>query len=116
MMRVMKLILITAFSTIVIGCSDTSKSETATVTTTTNEETTVAMVIDAKPQACTNAWYAKIDSQLITGDGQGHGPDLGSLEWRSVIEFKLGIRGDSNVPARNSALWCDYINRLSTAR
>lgn len=115
MMRVIKLILITAFSTIVIGCSDTSKSEMGTVT----EDTILAateVVHDVKPQACTHAWYSEIDSQLITGDGQGHGPDLGSLEWRSAIEFKLGIRGDSNVPARNSALWCDYINRLSTVR
>ncbi|QFI37199.1 hypothetical protein FR932_04840 [Moritella marina ATCC 15381] len=111
MMRVIKLILITAFSTIVIGCSNSSKSEMTTVT-----EDTILAATEVKPQICTHAWYSEIDSQLITGDGQGHGPDLGSQEWRSVIEFKLGIRGDANVPARHSTLWCDYINRLSTTR
>jgi len=123
-MKVIKLMLIaslsTLLSTIVIGCSDTSKNETASVTvaeeTTVDTAAVVAVAIhDVKPQACTDDWYAKIDSQLISGDGQGHGPDLGSQEWRSVIEFKLGIRGDANVPARNSALWCDYVNKLNTA-
>ena len=49
----------------------------------------------------------------MTGDGQGHGPDLGSSEWRSVIEFKLGIRGDPSVPPRNSELWCAYIYKIN---
>ncbi|MDX2320524.1 MAG: hypothetical protein QNK26_07985 [Moritella sp.] len=63
-----------------------------------------------QPQSCSSEWFAKVESQVVTGDGQGHGPDLGSSEWRSVVEFKLGIRGDSSVPARDSDQWCDYIN------
>ena len=42
----------------------------------------------------------------------GHGPDIGSEEWKSVIEFKLGIRGNPDVPDRNSSQWCDYIDKL----
>lgn len=62
-------------------------------------------------QRCDLAWYEKVDQQVITGDGQGHGPDLGSLEWRSVVEFKLGIRGNESNPELGSDLWCDYIDK-----
>ncbi|PKH06888.1 hypothetical protein [Moritella sp. Urea-trap-13] len=106
MMKVVKLIVIASLSAVVIGCSGSDKSVTASAT---------GVIDDVKPQSCTNDWYAKIDRQLVTGDGQGHGPDLGSLEWRSVIEFKLGIRGDSRVPQRNSEQWCDYINTVNTS-
>lgn len=64
-----------------------------------------------KHQNCSSEWYELIDTQISTGDNQGHGPDVGSLEWRSVIEFKLGIRGDSNVPPLDSEQWCHYINK-----
>jgi hypothetical protein len=47
---------------------------------------------------------------VTTGDGQGHGPDIGSDEWRSVVEFKLGIRGNPAVPSRASREWCHYID------
>ena len=61
-------------------------------------------------QACTNDWYLQTEKEILTGDGQGHGPDIGSLEWRSVIEFKLGIRNDPKVPSLESTQWCNYIN------
>lgn len=64
-----------------------------------------------KIKACTDEWYAAVEKKTMTSDGQGHGPDLGSLEWRSVIEFKFGIRGKVNIPPRNSEVWCDYINK-----
>lgn len=59
---------------------------------------------------CTSVWYEQVESEYPTGDGQGHGPDLGSEEWRSVVEFKLGIRDDDNVPATSSEEWCTYID------
>ncbi|UTA48451.1 lysozyme inhibitor LprI family protein [Simiduia sp. 21SJ11W-1] len=59
---------------------------------------------------CSPQWYQAVDEKISTGDGQGHGPDLGSLEWQSVIEFKLGIRGKPTTPARNSRAWCEYIH------
>lgn len=60
---------------------------------------------------CTQKWYLFIERKVATGDGQGHGPDLGSDEWQSVVEFKLGIRGKADVPQRNSDAWCRYIDR-----
>ena len=70
-----------------------------------------------KPQSetvnlCTYSWYQSVDSALPSDDGMGHGPDIGSAEWRSVIEFRLGIRGNADVPDRDSDEWCSYINGL----
>lgn len=61
-------------------------------------------------QVCSSKWYALVEKQVLTGDGHGHGPDIGSKEWRSVVEFKLGIRGDKNTPPLESIQWCEYIN------
>lgn len=61
---------------------------------------------------CSPAWYASIESRVATGDSQGHGPDPGSDEWKSVVEFRLGIRGTPGVPPRNNQDWCHYIDRL----
>ena len=61
---------------------------------------------------CSIEWYQSIEKKVTTGDGHGHGPDIGSDEWKSVIEFKLGIRGNSTVPQRDSEAWCRYIDHL----
>ncbi|WP_245000477.1 MliC family protein [Marinobacter daepoensis] len=61
---------------------------------------------------CSEAWYEAIEHRVPTGDGQGHGPDIGSDEWKSVIEFRLGIRGQAGVPARDTDAWCRYIESL----
>ena len=60
---------------------------------------------------CTYPWYQSIDKILHTTDGQGHGPDIGSDEWKSVIEFKLGVRDGADVPERSSDQWCQYIDQ-----
>jgi hypothetical protein len=65
---------------------------------------------------CTDAWYRSVEEKVHTSDGQQHGPDLGSEEWRSVIEFKLGIRGDPQVPSRDSEAWCRYVDRIVAER
>lgn len=62
-------------------------------------------------QPCTAPWQEYVEAQLQTGDSEGHGPDLGSLEWRSVVEFKLGIRGDPAIPSRETDEWCTYIDQ-----
>lgn len=62
------------------------------------------------PEPCTAAWQQWVESRVTTGDGQGHGPDIGSDEWQSVIEFKLGIRGDPAVPPRDTDAWCRFID------
>jgi hypothetical protein len=82
-------------STMIIGCSHRHDSSTER---------------ELLQNICTAEWYNLVERQLSTGDGQGHGPDLGSLEWRSVVEFKLGLRGDARVPALETDLWCAYIN------
>lgn len=65
---------------------------------------------------CSDAWYQAIDEKVQTGDGQGHGPDVGSDEWKSVIEFKLEVRGKPNVPKRDSEDWCRYIDEIVSER
>ena len=64
-----------------------------------------------KPQPCTSEWYKQVEKQISTGDGLGHGPDIGSPEWRSTIEFRMGIRGDTEIPEINSDDWCHYIDQ-----
>ena len=61
---------------------------------------------------CSSGWYSQVEERVPTGDSQGHGPDLGSLEWRSVIEFKLGIRDSAEVPSLETEQWCRYIHEL----
>ena len=65
-----------------------------------------------KGDFCTQQWYRFIEDKVATGDAQGHGPDLGSTEWQSVVEFKLGIRGKTEVPQRNSEAWCHFIDQI----
>ena len=64
---------------------------------------------------CSDAWYRFIEEKVTTGDGQGHGPDIGSDEWKSVIEFRLGIRDKSDLPRRDSEAWCRHIDQIVQA-
>lgn len=57
--------------------------------------------------ACPAATLAQIEQQTGSGDGQGHGPDIGSDEWYGVIEFRLGLRDQPGLPARGSPAWCE---------
>ncbi|WP_447971013.1 MliC family protein [Nitrospira sp. M1] len=61
---------------------------------------------------CSHSWYRFVEGKVQTGDGQGHGPDIGSDEWKSGVEFKLGIRGKPDVPSRDSEVWCHYIDQI----
>jgi hypothetical protein len=65
---------------------------------------------------CSQEWYQFVEQNLISGDGQGHGPDLGSDEWKGVVEFKLGIRDQADLPRRDSDDWCQLIDQLVRAR
>ncbi len=68
------------------------------------------------PTPYSDEWNQYIEATLMTGDGMGHGPDIGSDEWKSVVEFKLGLRADLKMPARSSPDWCLYIDdRISTS-
>ena len=65
---------------------------------------------------CSGSWYQSVESVIASGDSMGHGPDVGSEEWKSVVEFKLGIRGKPGVPDRSSQAWCSYIDDLLKRR
>ena len=65
-----------------------------------------------RPEPCSSDWLVFVEERVQTGDAQGHGPDFGSEEWRSVVEFKLGIRDNPANPRPDSREWCDYIDGL----
>lgn len=90
-MQVRRFFVLTCVAMAMVGCFDNKNN-------------------DVEQSMCTRAWYERVESRVTTGDGQGHGPDLGSAEWRSVVEFKLGIRGNTEVPAADTDAWCDYID------
>jgi uncharacterized protein len=85
------------------------------VTVACAEASAVASASPGTPALCSDAWYRSIEEKLPTGDGQGHGPDIGSDEWKSVIEFKLGIRDKPNVPSINNEGWCSYVDQIVRA-
>jgi uncharacterized protein len=68
------------------------------------------------PPLCSEAWNRMIDAKVTSGDGQGHGPDIGSDEWKGTIEFRLGVRGKPELPTRTSEAWCRTIDALVRAR
>ena len=65
---------------------------------------------------CSDSWSQFIEEKIPTGDDQGHGPDVGSGEWKSVIEFKLGIRDKPGLPDRDSEAWCRHIDQIVRER
>ncbi|MEC5398999.1 lysozyme inhibitor LprI family protein [Uliginosibacterium sp. H1] len=65
---------------------------------------------------CSEAWNRSVDRLLVTSDGKGHGPDIGSDEWRAALESKLGIRGTATVTPRGSDTWCRRVDQLVRAR
>lgn len=62
-----------------------------------------------QPRICTQDWFRYVERELRTSDAHGHGPDVGSLEWKSVVEFKLGIRGEAQVPSPETRDWCEFV-------
>lgn len=65
---------------------------------------------------CSENWYRAVEAELGSGDGLGHGPDLGSDEWQSVIEFKLGVRDQPELPARGTDAWCGFVAKAIKQR
>ena len=59
---------------------------------------------------CSDSWKIYVEDIVVTHDGAGHGPDIGSVEWMSVVEFKLKVRNNDDLPERGSASWCQYID------
>lgn len=63
-----------------------------------------------EPTPCTDAWFRLVEARTRVIDAAGHGPDIGSSEWMSAVEFKLGIRGDPGLPESGSPAWCEEID------
>lgn len=95
------------------GCADSDPDTATDAYSDSDNVTKVDSGSAAGAQViCSDAWYRSVEEVVPTGDGQGHGPDAGSDEWKSVVEFKLGIRGEPEVPARDTDDWCRYIDQL----
>ena len=62
------------------------------------------------PRPCSWQLFHEIEERVGSGDGMGHGPDVGSAEWMSVIEFRLGIRDDESIPETGTNQWCGLID------
>ena len=54
---------------------------------------------------CSPEWNRMVEQQISTGDGHGHGPDIGSSEWYYVIHRKLRWPEPAN-PQPGSPDWC----------
>jgi hypothetical protein len=39
-------------------------------------------------------WARGVEARFPVGDARGHGPDLGSAEWRAAVEEKIGGLGE----------------------
>ena len=68
--------------------------------------------LDNQLEPCSDEWNLAVEKAVVTGDGQGHGPDTGSQEWRSVVLFKLGKRDAVDAPDLESERWCEYVDKL----
>ena len=65
---------------------------------------------------CDQNWYESVERRVGTGDGQGHGPDIGSGEWKRVVEFRLGVRDAAGFPEPESDAWCNAVEQRLRAR
>lgn len=65
---------------------------------------------------CSEDWYRAIEQRVPTHDAQMHGPDIGSDEWKGVIEFRLGVQGRGDIPRHDSESWCRSIDQLVRER
>lgn len=61
-----------------------------------------------------DAWFAWVDSQVVSADTAGHGPDLGSMEWCNVIEAKLFNRSSGLKPC--SVIWNNKVTQELQAK
>lgn len=65
---------------------------------------------------CSPSFYDVIESRVHVTDDEGHGPDLGSGEWKRAVEHKLGVRQGADFPAIDSDAWCQRVYELVRSR
>lgn len=70
-----------------------------------------SIATEEETSQCTDSWYAQVENKITTSDQHAHGPDVGGNEWRSVVEFRLGIRGNEQNPPLDSEAWCTFIDK-----
>ena len=59
---------------------------------------------------CSPDWNRVLEVRIGTGDGHGHGPDIGSIEWYYVIHRKLKWpESASLIPG--SSVWCYRVDQ-----
>lgn len=59
--------------------------------------------------AGSKAWFAHVDALVRVGDSEGHGPDVGSLEWMGAVSRKL-FR-DEPVPEAGTKAWYEKVHK-----
>lgn len=64
---------------------------------------------------CTLPWYEHVEAELKISDAEGHGPDLGTAEWKSAVEYRLGVRDKPDFPEPDTSAWCTHVDHLITA-
>ena len=42
------------------------------------------------PPSDWTTWSVWVEARYPVGDAEGHGPDIGSAEWRAAVEEKIG--------------------------
>ncbi len=58
-------------------------------------------------------WIQEVERLVGTGDGAGHGPDIGSEEWMYTVSRKLGINdSQGHGPDLGSDEWKNAVHRL----
>jgi len=58
-------------------------------------------------------WIKEVERLVETGDGAGHGPDIGSEEWMYTVSRKLGIYdSQGHGPDLGSDEWKNAVHRL----
>ncbi|MDH5671825.1 MAG: hypothetical protein OEZ06_06720 [Myxococcales bacterium] len=65
---------------------------------------------------CSAAWYEHVEHSLHVADSEGHGPDLGSAEWKATVERRLGVDADPAFPEPGTAAWCSRVDILVAER
>ena len=84
MTKKIKVVVIAGTLGLLAGCQQTVSSLTPCQSYTPELESCLEIAPIGSQQ-----WQNWVDKKVTSGDGQGHGPDIGSQEWYSVIDAKL---------------------------
>jgi len=74
----------------------------------------IIFLTDISRATCSIDVLNKIEKSVQVSDEKGHGPDLGSEEWQTVVELRLDLLGKLAMPDRNSEAWCHYVEQALT--